>query len=184
LTLRPTSFALRPLVAATVAELEARLGERAVSLATVLPVEPCEVEADREWVCVAFWNLLTNGVRFTPDGGVVTAALAEDPESFVLSVADTGAGIAEEHLAEVFEAFSGAGGDLLLHGSGALQFGARGLGLGLATAREIARAHGGEVGVESRVGTGSRFTLHLPKRSVRPELARPDSHATSATDGR
>jgi cell cycle sensor histidine kinase DivJ len=174
LPLRPSQFALHDLVSRTVSDLEARLGAREVSVQTEIAGGRCDVEADREWIRLAFWNLLTNAIRFTPDGGVVTAALAEEPDAFVLSVADTGIGIAQEHLGEVFEAFSGAGGDLLLHGSGVLEFGARGLGLGLATVREVARAHGGEVDVESRLGAGSRFTLHLPKRRVRRDSARPD----------
>jgi signal transduction histidine kinase len=184
LPLRPSSFALRDLVSRTVEDLVTRLAARHVAVRTELLGDRCELHADREWIRLALWNLLTNAVRFTPDGGSVTVGLAAEAEDFVLSVADTGIGIAEAHLTEVFEAFSGAGGDVLLHGSGTFEFGARGLGLGLATVREIARAHGGEVAVESRNGGGSRFTLHLPKRSVRREFARPDSHATPGTDGR
>lgn len=184
LPLRLTSFSLRDLVSRTVDDLQARLGARQVAIRAEFLEESCELHADREWIRLALWNLLTNAVRFTPDGGMVTVGLGEEERELILSVSDTGVGIEEEHLAEVFEAFSGAGGDLLLHGSGTFEFGARGLGLGLATVREISRAHGGDVTVVSRPELGSRFTLHLPKRSVRREFARPDSHATPGTDGR
>jgi len=174
LPLRPSEFSLRDLVSRTVSDLGPLLRERRVAVATSVPERRCDIEADREWVRLAFWNLLTNDVRFTADGGIVEIALREEGEEVVLAVADTGIGVAEEHLAEIFEPFSGAGGDPLLHGSGTLEFGARGLGLGLATVREVASAHGGRVNAESRPGVGSRFALHLPRRRVRREAARSD----------
>ena len=64
--------------------------------------------------------------------------------------------------AEAFEPFSAAGGELLWHGSGRFAFGARGLGLGLATVRGIAEAHGGAVALVSAPGAGTRVTLRLP----------------------
>lgn len=172
LPLRPSEFSLTDLVARTVGDLGPLLRERSVEVTFSVAERRCDVGADRDWVRLAVWNLLTNAVRFTPDGGRVEVTLRDEEEALVVTVADTGIGIAAEHLVEIFEAFSGAGGDPLLHGSGTLEFGARGLGLGLATVREVASAHGGTVDVESRLGAGSRFALHLPKRGVRPEAAR------------
>jgi signal transduction histidine kinase len=173
LPMRPSEFALDDLVRQTVRSLEAALRGRDVSVATSVPGR-CEVEADREWVRLALWNLLTNAVRLTPDGGAVNVVLREQAGVFLIAVCDTGIGIAPEHLGELFDPFSGAGGDPMLHGSGTLEFGARGLGLGLATVREVAGAHGGRVDVESRLGVGSRFTLHLPKRRATAEAAQSD----------
>ena len=71
-------------------------------------------------------------------------------------------GIAPDLIAFVFEPFSPAGGDVQQHGSGAFEFGARGLGLGLSIAKAIVEAHGGEIAVESTPGAGSCFTVRLP----------------------
>ena len=79
-----------------------------------------------------------------------------------IEVTDTGIGIAPADVGTLFEPFSSAGGNLLLHGSGRLAFQARGLGLGLAMVKAIVEAHGGSVAVESAPGLGSRFTLRLP----------------------
>ncbi len=106
--------------------------------------------------------MLTNAVRWTPDGGRIDVTLSQAAGWTEVAVRDTGIGIAAEHLPHVFEPFSAAGGDLLLHGSGRYEFGARGLGLGLATVRAIAEAHGGRVDVESVLGEGSCFRLQLP----------------------
>ena len=118
--------------------------------------------ADPHWLRHALASLLSNAVRFTPDGGAVRVSARREGEWTLITVADGGIGIAPERLADIFEPFSAAGGDVLLHGSGGLQFGARGLGLGLATVQGIAAAHGGVVEVESAEGLGSRFTLRLP----------------------
>jgi signal transduction histidine kinase len=120
------------------------------------------LRADRRWLRQALWDLLVNAVRFTPDGGVIRGVARCDGETVLLEVADNGLGISAELLDEIFEPFSAATGDILLHGSGVFDFGARGLGLGLALVKGIAEAHGGRVAVTSRLGSGSRFTLQLP----------------------
>ena len=78
------------------------------------------------------------------------------------TVSDTGIGIAEHLLNEVFEPFSAATGDVQLHTSGHFEFGARGLGLGLAIAKAILEEHGGSITVRSQAGSGSEFTVRLP----------------------
>jgi signal transduction histidine kinase len=164
LPLRASRFEVGPLLRQSVVELRRHLGARSVEVTDAIRDPSPTIEADREWVRLAVWNLLTNAVRFTPDGGSVSVSVTEEAERVVVAVSDSGVGIPAEHHGEVFEPFSGACGDPLLHGSGRLEFGARGLGLGLALVREVARAHGGEAAVESRPGAGSRFTLHLPRR--------------------
>jgi signal transduction histidine kinase len=160
LVVRPRAVALRPLVDAAVAAIGAAASGRRLTLRA--SGEALDAVVDPHWMALALSALLTNAVRCTADGGVVDAGLRRDAEGIEIAVSDTGIGIAAEHLAHVFEPFSAAGGDLLLHGSGRYEFGARGLGLGLATVRAIAEAHGGQVVVESTLGQGSCFRLRLP----------------------
>jgi signal transduction histidine kinase len=100
-------------------------------------------------------NLLSNAVKFTPAGSVtVTAATADDGKTVVVSVADTGTGIAPEDQDRVFEQFAQAG-DTLTEAP-------RGTGLGLAICRQIVEHHGGQIWVESELGRGSTFSFSLP----------------------
>jgi signal transduction histidine kinase len=126
-------------------------------------VDECpSVCADRLWLGRALSNLLSNAVRFTPDGGTIRLALATTVGALRITVTDTGVGIDEQLLDEVFEPFSGAGGDVQLHTSGRFEFGSRGLGLGLAIAKAIIEQHGGSITVRSQKGAGSEFTVTLP----------------------
>ncbi|MBX3025649.1 response regulator [bacterium] len=158
LVVRPQAVALRPLVDAAVAAIATASGRRL----TLGASGAATAVADPHWVASALAALLTNAVRSTPDGGTVAVHLAAADDAVEIAVRDTGIGIAAEHLPHIFEPFSTAGGDLLLHSSGRWAFGARGLGIGLATVRAIAEAHGGRVAVESAVGQGSCFRLRLP----------------------
>ena len=159
LVVRRQRVALRPLVERALTAI-ASASERRLSMGISGPA--LDASVDPHWIGVAVRALLSNAVRGTPDGGAIKAALAGDGGWIEIAVRDSGVGIAPADLAHIFEPFSAAGGDLLLHGSGRYEFGARGLGLGLATVRAIAEAHGGVVGVESALGCGSCFRLRLP----------------------
>ncbi|RLC86856.1 MAG: hypothetical protein DRJ03_07605 [Chloroflexi bacterium] len=99
-------------------------------------------------------NLVGNALKFTPRGGSITLRLTQADKDLVLEVADTGIGIPEEQLEQVFERF------YQVDGSMSRRYG--GVGLGLALVKEIIKAHGGGVSVSSRVGQGSTFTVTLP----------------------
>ncbi len=133
---------------------------RGVTLqAEVLPsVRALEVDHDRLHVALA--NLVANAVRHTPAGGRVVLACRAGASGVRFDVRDTGPGIPSEYQARVFERFFRVPGG-----------GSRGSGLGLWIVREVARAHGGEVGVESRPGEGCRFWLSLPTAAVTTEEA-------------
>ena len=120
------------------------------------------ITADPLWLGRALSNLISNAIRFTPDGGRITVATATRDGVVEVSVTDTGIGIDPSVLHELFEPFSAAGGDLALHTSGRFEFGARGLGLGLAITKAIVEQHGGSVAVQTHVGSGSQFTVTLP----------------------
>ncbi|MFQ5665082.1 MAG: ATP-binding protein [Candidatus Binatia bacterium] len=118
--------------------------------------------ADRVWLDRALSNLVSNAVRFTPDGGQITITATATHQGLTLTVTDTGVGIDANLLDEVFEPFSAACGDVSLHTSGRFEFGSQGLGLGLAVTKAIVDRHGGTVSVRSQRGIGSEFTIHLP----------------------
>jgi signal transduction histidine kinase len=121
------------------------------------------IHGDPLWLRRALSNLVSNAIRFTPDGGRITVGAAATSAGVAIAVADTGVGIDARLLDELFEPFSAAGGDPALHTSGRFEFGARGLGLGLAITQAIVQAHGGSLEVQTQVGVGSRFTVTLPR---------------------
>jgi hypothetical protein len=110
------------------------------------------VRADVGMVERVLENLLDNALRHTPAGGAVTIELGRVTHRARLAVRDTGSGIAAEKLSGIFERYDGA--DRSAPGSHG--------GLGLAIARRIVHLHGGELSVQSRVGSGTCFTFDLP----------------------
>jgi signal transduction histidine kinase len=107
--------------------------------------------ADRERVVQVLTNLLGNAIKFSFEGGRVLVRAERDEREVVISVTDTGPGIASTDLSHVFDRFwkGDAGGK-------------KGTGLGLHIAKGIVEAHGGRIGVESQLGRGSRFHFALP----------------------
>jgi PAS domain S-box-containing protein len=111
--------------------------------------------ADRLKVEQIVLNLLTNAVKFTPPSGNVTVACRNGDEQVLVTVADTGPGIPQDRLEDIFEPFVQLG--------RSLSSGHEGAGLGLAISRDLARAMKGDVTVESTVGKGTTFTVTLPR---------------------
>lgn len=127
--------------------------ELAVEIATSAPaVIWGDVERLRNEV---LGNLVSNAVKFTPAGGKVTVAASSDHRGLRVEVRDTGEGISPEHRQLVFEKFY----------QGQTMARALGAGLGLAIAREMVVAHGGEIGVDSEPGCGAIFWFTIPLRA-------------------
>jgi len=112
------------------------------------------VLGDEHHLQVVVDHLIDNAIKFTPRGGHVTARLKSNGDYVEVQVADTGIGIAAEYQERIFDRF------YQVDGSVRREYG--GCGLGLALVREIVEKHGGTVGVESRIGEGSTFTIKLP----------------------
>ena len=129
--------------------------------------------ADPARIQQVFWNLIKNALKFTPSGGTITVSTRNDDErSIVVSVEDTGIGIAAEALPHIFKAFEQ--GDV----TGQHRYG--GLGLGLAISQAIVAVHGGIIRAESPgVGHGATFTVALA--TVAPPAA-PSGGETSPTE--
>jgi signal transduction histidine kinase len=120
-------------------------------------------------------NLLSNAVKFTPEGGRVQLKAEADPTHVVLTISDTGVGIAVEEQELVFEKFR--------QGGSALTREHAGTGLGLSIVRELTKLLGGEVTLQSELGRGSTFTVRLPlhwSEAPRPELDLAQENAESA----
>ena len=115
------------------------------------------VRADRAKTQQILLNLLTNSAKFTHPGGRLTATSESRNGSVILKVTDTGAGIPQKMLAQIFEPF--------VQVDRKLNQPREGVGLGLTISRDLARAMGGDLLVESTVGVGSTFTLVLPRTS-------------------
>lgn len=121
------------------------------------------VRADPDRFRQVIVNLLTNAIKYTPPGGSITLSCAitgPAQNTVAVRVSDTGAGIPASKLSAIFEPF------VQVHQS--LKQKSDGVGLGLAIARDIARHMAGDVTVESKEGTGSTFTLTLPRASANP----------------
>jgi two-component system, OmpR family, sensor histidine kinase BaeS len=119
------------------------------------PAPPMRVRGDYGRLEQVLGNLLTNAIRHTPEGGIVTLQADRGHNGVRLVIADTGEGIAREDLPFVFDRFW-RGDRARPHGEGT------GSGLGLAIARQLVQAHGGTIGVESTPGQGTAFMIDLP----------------------
>lgn len=129
--------------------------EQQVTLTAEIAPNLPMAHADPDRISQVLRNLLSNALRHTSSGGQVTVTAQAGPEGFItLRVRDTGSGIAPEDLPHVFERFWRA------DRSRARRTG--GTGLGLAIARHLIEAHGGKIGVESRLGQGATFWFTLP----------------------
>ncbi len=123
-----------------------------LALSVSAPEAPVDVDADPERAQVVLSNLLSNAVRHTPRGGRVELAARALGDAVRFEVRDTGEGIPPEHLPRVFDRFFQVPGSP-----------SEGVGLGLFISREIVLAHGGDMGVESAPGRGSRFWFTIPR---------------------
>ena len=123
-----------------------------------LGAEECDssivVCADQPKLEQILLNLLSNAVKFTPPGGSIALSCVKDGDEVRVEVSDTGTGIPKEMLDSIFEPFVQVGRTLTAP--------AEGTGLGLAISRDLARAMGGDITVESTVGVGSTFRVSLP----------------------
>ncbi len=111
------------------------------------------VNADRDALAQALWNLLDNAVKYSGDSRVVHVEV-EAADGVAIRVRDAGYGIPRSERKQIFRKFA--------RGSAARNHGVKGTGIGLAMVKHVVNAHGGEVMVDSQSGTGSTFTIRLP----------------------
>ncbi|MHB1391289.1 MAG: sensor histidine kinase [Thermoleophilia bacterium] len=112
------------------------------------------LQADPAKIKQVMYNLVSNGIKFTPEGGRVTIEARENANMLEISVTDTGIGISTEDQKKIFSLFQ------QLDGSHQRRF--EGTGVGLALSKSLVELHGGRIWVESELGQGSRFTFSVP----------------------
>ncbi len=147
------AFSLRGAVERGAVMVRERAAEGGVELALELAPDVDVVQGDERRTRQVIFNLLSNAVKFTPAGGVVQVETARSAGEVIVSVADTGPGIAPEDEARIFEEFKQT--ELGLEQR-------EGTGLGLAVSKRLVELHGGRIWVESGPGRGSRFIFTLP----------------------
>ncbi len=115
-----------------------------------------KAEFDRAKVIQVLTNLVSNAVKFTPEGGRVSVDVQRRDADWVISISDTGMGIPKEALPKIFERF------YRVNRQGKQ---IKGMGLGLAIVHKIVMLHGGTIEVESQVDQGTTFTVFLPLKA-------------------
>jgi signal transduction histidine kinase len=144
---------IEEIVGDTLSSFEPQAQQQTVRfIKNLYPVPPMLGDQDR--LRQVFNNLLDNALRYTPAGGSVTVSTRAANANIVITVSDTGQGIAPQDLPHIFERFYQADKSRSKE--------AGGLGLGLAICKEIIAAHQGKIEVNSMVGKGTTFTIILP----------------------
>ena len=155
---------LAPMIAAVVDGVRPAADARSIHLRMALDSHLGPISGDPDRLRQIIWNLLTNAIKFTPEGGRVEIGLERTDSHVDVTISDTGQGIAPEFLPHVFERFSQSdSSSTRRHG---------GLGLGLSIVRQLVELHGGTVTATSpgAGGVGTTFKVIFPLVNVRPEL--------------
>ena len=153
--LERTPVPLGPLVSQVLSEIDVARTDAGVGVSSDIPEDLPPAFADRERVHQVLFNLVDNAVRYTPSGGAVTVSAHRHNGSVEIEVRDTGVGIPAEHLPRLFERFYRVDTSRSRDDDG-------GTGIGLAIARSVVEAHGGQIHARSEPGSGSTFTFELP----------------------
>jgi len=151
--LEPADFDLPSAIDNALTLVRERATRRGITLGSTIDERLGLIRGDERKVKQVLLNLLSNALKFTPEGGRIDVGGRLDGEVAEVSVADTGVGIAPADQEAVFEEFRQVG---------AAERKAEGTGLGLALSRKFVELHGGKIWVQSEVGHGSTFTFTLP----------------------
>jgi signal transduction histidine kinase len=140
------------------AEFQEQVGPRGYCVELALGGEYPSIRADREALGLALTNLLDNAVKYSPDCRTIWVEMARERGRLAIRVRDRGLGIPASEKKEIFKKF--------VRGTGSGKASIQGTGVGLAMARRVIEAHGGEIRVESELGRGSTFTIMLPLEKI------------------
>ena len=151
--LEPSDFDLPNAIANALILVRERASRRGIALGSTIDERLGMLRGDERKVKQVLLNLLSNALKFTPEGGRIEVSARLHNELAEVSVADTGIGIAPADQDAIFEEFRQVG---------TSDKKAEGTGLGLALSRKFIELHGGRIWVKSEVGMGSTFTFTLP----------------------
>ncbi|WP_422448385.1 two-component system histidine kinase PnpS [Thermoanaerobacterium sp. DL9XJH110] len=149
--------ALNRVLLDVIAKMKVNATKKRQSLNVDIPETPCEVIADRDKIEQVFQNILSNAIKYTPEGGNISVKLELLERDVRIVFGDTGIGIPREDLPRIFERF------YRVDKTRSRELG--GTGLGLSIAREIVEAHGGRINIESELGKGTIVSVYLPSNS-------------------
>ncbi len=153
--------------------------DKRIQLETTVDPALGTVAVDRDKMEKIILNLVFNALKFTPAGGRVSVRAEKEAEEMILTVSDTGMGIAEKNLPFIFDRFWQA------DTSSKRKY--QGVGIGLALVKELVELHGGQVAVTSEEGKGTTFTLRMPYRRAdvitpSPAQHQPEPQAAESPD--
>jgi two-component system, NtrC family, sensor histidine kinase HydH len=148
LEIKPEALRVQDILNELAALVEGEAQQSKVQIRVVAPLTLPPLKADREYLRQTLLNLILNGLQAMPDGGTLTLKANTSNGNFLISVTDTGIGIAPENRRRIFEPY--------------FTTKAKGSGLGLAIARRIIEAHGGTITVSSETDQGCCFQICLP----------------------
>jgi signal transduction histidine kinase len=151
-------FSLKDAIHSGVLAVENKADEKSINLKTNIELTGDKIFGDLFSVEEMVTNILLNAIKYTPENGTVQVNAKEDGDSFLVEVSDTGIGIPQDELPNVFDEFYRA--------SNARKIERDGTGLGLPIVKQIVERHNGRVWVESEEKHGSKFYFTLPKGSI------------------
>ena len=154
---KPVSMPLQPLCESIVAEAQVGFAQRSAATHAIefqSDDAQCVAELDERWFRHIFGNLLSNALKYSPEGGTVRFALTSRADAVELTVTDCGIGLPPEDIPRLFESFFRAS------NSGHIP----GTGLGLSIVKRAVELHGGRISVESELGRGTTFRVVLPRQ--------------------
>ena len=159
--IRKESFKIDEVLESVRTVVSELVGGKNLRYSEEIPPDLPPIYADKVRFKQIMYNLVSNAVKFTPEGGSVTVRASHDDKEFTFTVQDTGIGIRKEDMPKLFEEF------VQIDSSYSRQY--EGTGLGLALTKKLVEMHGGRIWVESEYGKGSRFSFTIPKPSPEEE---------------
>lgn len=150
-----SSFAILPLFEECQAIMQSKAGETQISIELSVPQDMPDVQGDRDKLKQVLLNLISNAIKYNRNGGVVNVSASITSKSWEFSVSDSGHGIPEEAMPNLFQKFYRVKG---------METKVAGTGLGLSICKGIIQGHGGRIDVKSTVGVGTSFTAVIPRK--------------------
>jgi signal transduction histidine kinase/HD-GYP domain-containing protein (c-di-GMP phosphodiesterase class II) len=160
--LQRTSFNVQEILHEVVQMMQPKLDEKAISVEVEGPDTLPPVDADKDLLVQVCINLITNAVKYSPEGTQVRVRATEEPVDIKVSIEDQGIGIPETQIDKIFERYFRVKSEQSRHYDG--------VGLGLAIVKNIIEQHGGSINVTSEENVGSVFTFTIPKKPCANDL--------------